>query len=82
MSNHEHGHDEGIQFLVNDETYTTTDRKLTPRQILGLAGLTPAEDYKLIWVDGNKELRALDDEEPIHPGERFTAVFRGETPVS
>ncbi len=70
-----------ITYFVNGEAQTTEDRKLTPRVILTNAGFAPADDYEFVRGDGGKVLD-LDKEEPIHDGERFTALFKGPTPVS
>jgi hypothetical protein len=70
-----------IHYTVNGEPQETTERKLTGRQILERAGFTPAEDYRLTRNKGGKEI-GLDDDEPIHAGEAFTATFKGTTPVS
>lgn len=68
-------------YIVNGEPQETTERKLTGRQILESAGFTPAEEYRLTRNDGDKAI-GLDDHEPIHEGEAFTATFKGITPVS
>lgn len=70
-----------IHYSVNGEQQQTTERKLTGHEILTTAGFTPAEDYRLTRNDGGKEI-GLDNQEPIHEGEAFTATFRGVTPVS
>ena len=70
-----------IHYSVNAEPQETTERKLTGRQILENAGFMPAEDYRLTRNDGGKEI-GLDDDEPIHEREAFTATFKGITPVS
>ena len=69
-------------FYVNGEALITEQHKLQVREILTLAGLTPPEQYRLIRVNGNKECENLDEEIPVHNDEKFTALFRGETPVS
>ena len=71
-----------VTYFVNAASQTTEARKLTPRTILTNAGFSPAEDYRLIRDDENKVLADLDQEEPIHQDERFTALFNGPTPVS
>ena len=71
-----------ITYFVNGEEQVTEQRKLTVRQILTNAGFTPPEDYLLKRDEGNKALGDLEQEEPIHEGERFTALFKGPTPVS
>lgn len=70
-----------IHYIVNGEPQETTERKLSGRQILENAGFSPAEEYRLTRNDGGKEI-GLDDEEPIHEREAFTATFKGITPVS
>ena len=70
-----------IHYTVNGEPQETTERKLTGRQILENAGFAPAEDYRLTRNQGGKEI-GLNDDEPIHEGEAYTATFKGTTPVS
>lgn len=70
-----------IHYSVNGEPQETTERKLSGRQILENAGFSPAEEYRLTRNDGGKEI-GLDDQEPIHEREAFTATFKGPTPVS
>ncbi len=69
-------------FFVNDEPETTEHHKETVRWVLETAGFTPAEDYTLTRDNGNHEFSDLDEEIPIHEGERFTATFKGTTPTS
>ncbi len=70
-----------IDYFVNTERQTTEEHKLTGRQILERAGFTPADDYRLVRNDGHKPI-GLDDLEPIHEGEAFTATYTGPTPTS
>lgn len=81
ISEPNHRRDKALDYEVNGEPQTTTEHKLTGRQILEWAGFTPAEDYTLTRHDGHKVI-PLDDEVPIRDGERFTAKFRGPTPTS
>lgn len=74
--------DKATQYLVNGEVQETTERKLTPREILANAGFTPVEEYRLTRDDGNKVLEDYDQPESVHKGERFTATFLGQTPTS
>ncbi|MBK9610667.1 hypothetical protein [Candidatus Amarobacter glycogenicus] len=74
--------DQSIIYFVNGEEQTTTDHKLTPAQILERAGFVPHVEYKLVRDDGHKELTDHNKEEPIHPGERFTATSVAPTPTS
>lgn len=70
------------KYYVNGEAQTTDEHKLTVRQILENAGFTPAEQYELIRDEGHHKYTNLDEEVPLHKGERFTAKFTGVTPVS
>jgi hypothetical protein len=74
-----------IEFKVDDETLETDDRELTPRQILELAHLDPAEHY-LVLVKGGKPDTSYETtpDTPIHlhPGIEFASVFTGPTHVS
>lgn len=70
-----------ITYFVNGVEQATEERKRTARQILTNAGFTPAEEYELVSGDGGKVLD-LEKEEPVHENERFTALFKGATPVS
>ncbi|HLX56142.1 MAG TPA: hypothetical protein VKR83_03885 [Ktedonobacteraceae bacterium] len=71
-----------ITYFVNGESQTTHHRKLTVRSILDSAGFTPPEDYRLVRVAGNHTYTNLDEEVPLHEGEKFTALFQGPTPTS
>lgn len=69
-------------YSVNGEPQETTEHKLTVRQILTNAGFTPPEEYELTRDEGHKTFKDLNEEIPIHEGEKFTATFLGPTPVS
>lgn len=82
--------DEVVKYFVNGEQVEHTFEKpperkhfeLKVREILESAGFSPAEDYQLTRdADGNT-YETLDEEIPIENGERFTATFKGQTPVS
>jgi hypothetical protein len=74
-----------IEFKVDDETLETTASELTPRQILELADLDPAQHY-LVLVKGGKPDTSYEttSDTPIHlhPGIEFASVFTGPTHVS
>ena len=72
---------ESIPYRVNAEEQSTTDHKLTGREILERAGFVPPEDYRLVRDPSGHEI-GLDDEESIHRGEVFLATYRNVTPVS
>ncbi|MGD0713953.1 MAG: multiubiquitin domain-containing protein [Gaiellaceae bacterium] len=74
-----------IQFKVDDEDVETTERELTPREILGLAGLDPDQHY-LVLVKGGKPDKSFEqtpnEKIHLHPGIEFASVFTGPTHVS
>lgn len=74
-----------IEIKVDDETLETALRELTPRQILELADLDPAQHY-LVLVKGGKPDTSYEatPDTPIHlhPGIEFASVFTGPTHVS
>ncbi len=76
------GHPRDITYSVNGEAQHTTEHKLTVRQVLENAELTPATDYKLTRDNGNHTFTDYDEEIPLHDGESFTATFIGQTPTS
>ena len=81
-NDHSEKHEKVTNYFVNGEQETTTEHKLKVRDVITGAGFTPAEDYDLTRDNGNKTFDDLDEEIPIHEGERFTATFKGTTPTS
>ncbi len=75
-------HDTTITYYVNGEVQTTDDHKLTVRTILTDGGFTPPADYRLVRDDGNHTYGSLDEDVPVHTGEKFTALFSAPTPTS
>jgi len=79
-----------IKYFVNGEEVAHTFEKgpdrdrleLTVREILESADFRPAEDYELTRDATNHTYASLDEPVPVEPGERFTATFKGQTPVS
>lgn len=73
------------EFTVDGEELKTTERELTPRQILELAELDPTQHY-LVLVKGGKPDTSYETtpDTPIHlhPGIEFASVFTGPTHVS
>jgi hypothetical protein len=74
-----------IHYTVGDEPQTTTERTLTPRQIMTNAGANPEENY-LVEIRG-KEPRVSYKDRPdvsihMHEGQKFIVVFVGTVPVS
>ena len=73
-----------IHYKVGDEAQETTERSLTPRQIMSNAGINPDENY-LVEIIG-RERKSFKDtpNEPIamHDGMKFVTVFVGPVPVS
>jgi hypothetical protein len=73
-----------IEYVVEDEIQTTTEKELTPRQILDKAEID-AETHYLVQMEGNHRESYKDAMDvPIHMHEKmkFIAIFTGETPVS
>ena len=70
-------------FFVDNEPLTTTEKELTVRQILQLAGDDPATHY-ILELRGDQQIphRDLDESIKIHEKMRFAAIFTGATPVS
>jgi phenylalanyl-tRNA synthetase beta subunit len=81
-SDHSDKHEKVTKYFVNGEAETTTEHKLKVRDVITGAGFTPAENYELTRDEGNKTFDDLDEEIPIHEGERFTATYKGTTPTS
>jgi hypothetical protein len=69
-------------YFVNSEAQTTTEHKLKVRVVLENAGFKPAENYDLTRDEGHHTYTNYDEEIPIHEYERFTATYKGPTPVS
>ena len=77
---------EVFHYTVDEDPESTEEKFLTANQILLAAGLKP-EDYYLVQVfaDGTQESYNDKPDQPIEmkcPGLHFSAIFRGETPVS
>ncbi len=73
-----------IHYTVDGEPQTTTERELTPRQIIKNAGLNPDERY-LVEIRGREQVSYKDNPgTPIHlhEHEKFVTVFIGPVPVS
>jgi hypothetical protein len=73
-----------IHYTVGDEPQTTTERVLTPREIMTKAGIKPEENY-LVEIKGRERKSYKDQpDEPIHmhEGQKFVTVFVGPVPVS
>jgi len=73
-----------IHFSVDGEELETSDRELTPRQILAIAEIDPATHY-LVQIQGRHQIPYQDKpDEPIHmhEGLKFISVSTGPTPVS
>jgi hypothetical protein len=73
-----------IHYKVGDEEQETTERSLTPREIMSKAGINPDENY-LVEIIG-RERKSFKDtpDKPIemHDGMKFVTVFVGPVPVS
>lgn len=75
---------QAITFTVDGEPETTSERKLTPVQIMQLAHIDPASNY-LVRVEGRNQTSYKDQpntEIEVHEHEVFVTVSTGPTPVS
>jgi hypothetical protein len=73
-----------ITFTVDQEPVTTTEERLTPNQILSMAGIDPATNY-LVQIRGREQesYQGRGDEEiRVHEHEVFVSVSTGPTPTS
>lgn len=73
-----------IHYTVSDEPQTTTERTLTPTQIMTNAGINPDDNY-LVEILGRERKSYKDTpNNPIHmhEGQKFVVVFVGPVPVS
>lgn len=73
-----------ITYTVDGDMQTTTEHKLTPRQILVNAHLDPSERYLLEIKGKHKESfqDRMDELIPIHEHQKFITAFVGAVPVS
>jgi len=69
-------------YYVNSEAQSTQEHKLKVRAVLEDAGFTPAENYDLTRDEGHHTFSNYNEEIPIQQNERFTATYKGPTPVS
>jgi phenylalanyl-tRNA synthetase beta subunit len=69
-------------YFVNSEEQKTEEHKLKVRTVLEEAGFRQAENYDLTRDEGHHTYSNYDEEIPIHQSERFTATYKGPTPVS
>ena len=77
-------HPHVIHYTVSDEPQTTTERELTPTQIMTNAGINADENY-LVEIRGRERFPYKDKPNaPIHMREnqQFVVVFVGPVPVS
>ena len=73
-----------VTFTVDNEPVTTSDRSLTPVQIMELAHVDAATHY-LVRVEGRHQTAYRDDPATpieVHTGETFVTVSTRPTPVS
>lgn len=74
-------------YLVDTDQETTEEKELTPNQILERADFKPVSDYYLVQVLQNGDQISYEGkgDVPIKmtcPTMKFSAIFKGETPVS
>jgi hypothetical protein len=76
--------DHPVEITVDGETYTAPRKKMTPTEILQLAGLEPSANY-LVRKHGREQTSYKDEpnkEITLHPREEFISVPIGDTTVS
>ncbi len=79
-----HGGADVIHYLVGDEPQETTQRVLSPREIMSKAGIDPSQNY-LVEIVGRERVSFKDKPDAgieMHDGQRFVTVFCGPVPVS
>jgi hypothetical protein len=73
-----------IHYTVSDEPQSTTQKEMTPVEIMKNAGVDPAQNY-LIQIEGNHKKSYKDNpNEIIHMHDKMTFItnFMGPKPVS
>lgn len=73
-----------IHYTVNEEEESTTEKELTPVQIIINAGIDPETNY-LIEIQGHHQISYKDtpnDPIKMHERMKFITNFIGPTPVS
>lgn len=84
MTEEKNSHEHVINYTVNDEPQSTTEKELTPSQILTKAGIDPAINY-LVEIRGRNKISYKDKpNKPIkmHENMKFISVSIGPKPVS
>lgn len=71
-----------IDYFVNGEVQTSTEKELMVREILKRAGFEPPHDWILTRDKDGHEFKKPDKLVELHKGERFTATSTGPTPTS
>ena len=77
-------HPHVIDFTVDGQNLTTTERELTPNQIMALAGIDGSTHY-LVQIEGRHRTSYKDQNNVaihLHEGATFISVSTGPTPVS
>jgi len=73
-----------ITYTVDGEKQTTSERELTPVQILSNAGIDAATHY-LVQIEGQHKISYQDNPQTeihMHEHMKFISVSTGPTPVS
>jgi len=81
---HKEHHEHLIEYTVDDEPQKTTEKTMTPSQILEKAGINIADHY-LVQIEGqHQESYQGKPNEPLHmhPKMKFVSVSKVPTPVS
>jgi hypothetical protein len=82
MNEKEHTHQ--IDYTVNGEPQSTTDRAMTPIDIMRKAGVDPDTNYLIQLIGANQESYKDTPTKEIHMHEhmKFITNFTGPTPVA
>lgn len=84
MTKENKSQDHVIEYTVDDEPQTTTEKTMTPAQVLQNAGIGEADHY-LVQIQGNHQVSYQDKPNEVlhmHPKMKFVSVSRVPTPVS
>jgi len=71
-----------VTISVSGEDVEMPANQVTVAAILTEAGFVPIENYRLVRDEGDHKYTNYAEQIHIHKGERFTALFEGQTQTS
>lgn len=73
-----------IEFMIDGETYETSEHKLTAEDVLGYAGKSFESHYlvELLGRGNQRPYKSASESVNVHPGSKFVTVRTGATPVA